>query len=86
MEVVKITKKVYEVRVAINKPFTKFGRYKELRELRNQSVQRCCFNCSHKFSDDDDIYVVMLKGTHNHLFCKECNDKALADLKKGGEQ
>ena len=45
-------------------------------------VQRCCFNCNHKFADDDDMYLAMFKGTLNHFLCKKCKDKALSDLRK----
>ena len=84
MEVVKITRKVYKCLNVTDKPFTKFGKFREIRESLGLKVQRCCFNCGHKFKDDDDVYLVMLKGTLNKLFCKNCNDKALNDLKKGG--
>ena len=82
MEVIKITKKTYKVLNAVDKPFLKFGQFRKSRESIGLSVQRCCFNCNHKFKDDDDVYLVMLKGTLNKLFCKECNDKALKDLAK----
>lgn len=84
MEVIKITKKTYKVLHAVNKPFLKFGQFRKARESIGLSVQRLCFNCNHKFKEDDDVYLVMFKGTGNKLFCKECNDKALNDLKKGG--
>lgn len=82
MEVIKITKKTYKVLHAVDKPFLKFGRYRKSRESIGNSVQRVCFNCNHKFKEDDDVYFVMLKGTLNKLFCKNCNDKALADLRQ----
>ena len=82
MEVIKITKKTYKVLHAVDKPFLKFGQFRKSRESIGLPVQRLCFNCNHKFKEDDDVYLVMLKGTLNKLFCKECNDKALADLRK----
>lgn len=83
MEVVKITKRTYRVLQAVDKPFLKFGAFRKVREERlGLSLDRCCFNCGRKFKEDDDIYLVMLKGTHNRLFCKECNDKALDDLER----
>lgn len=82
MEVIKITKKTYEVLDAVDKPFLKFGQIRKSRESIGLPVQRLCFNCNHKFKEEDDVYLVMLKGTPNKLFCKECNDKALADLRK----
>lgn len=86
MKVIKVTKRTYEVLDAANKPFLKFGQFRTTRERIGLSVQRCCFNCNHKFKDDDDVYLVILKGTLNKLFCKSCNDKALNELNKGGEQ
>lgn len=85
MKITKITKREYEVLHAVNKPFLKFGAFRNTREQLGLSVERCCFNCNHKFNDDDDIYLVIVKGTHNRLLCKKCNDKALNDLKKGGQ-
>lgn len=82
MIVEKKTIRRYEVLQATSKPFLKFEQFRKVRESIGSSVQRCCFNCNHKFKDDDDIYLVMLKGTLNKLFCKECNDKALKDLAK----
>ena len=82
MEVIKITKRTYEVLHAVDKPFLKFGQFRKTRESIELPVQRLCFNCNHKFKEDDDVYLVMLKGTLNQLFCKKCNDKALADLRK----
>lgn len=83
MIVEKKTIRRYEVLQATSKPFLKFGTFRKVREERlGLSVDRCCFNCGYKFKDYDDIYLVMLKGTHNRLFCKDCNDKALNDLKK----
>lgn len=76
----------YEVIDVSAKPFMKFGVFRETREKYRMKVERTCFCCNRKFKDDDDIYLVMLKGTLNRLFCKSCNDKALNDLKKGGLQ
>lgn len=89
MKVVKINKKEYEVINAVGNPFTKFGKLRAAKERHGSIVQRCCFNCGHKFKDDEDIYLAMFKGTLNDFLCflcKSCNDKALADLKKGGRQ
>lgn len=81
MEIIKITKRIYKVLDANNKTFLKFEQFRKSRESIGLSVQRRCFSCNHKFKDDEDTYLVMLSGTHNQLFCKECNDKALDDLK-----
>ncbi len=82
MEVIKIVKKTYKVLNVSDRPFLKFSQFREARESIGLSVQRCCFNCNRQFKDADDVYLVMLKGTLNKLFCKECHDKALRDMKK----
>ena len=84
MDVVKIIRKAYKVEQATEKPFLKFGTFRETRERLGLSVEKRCFNCGHNFKDDEYIYLVMFNGTLNHFFCKNCNDKALDDLKKGG--
>ena len=82
MEVVKITRTTYECLNAVDRPFSKFGRFRENRERLGLKVQRRCFNCGHKFAEDDEIYLAMFKGTLNHFLCKNCNDIALNDLRK----
>lgn len=82
MIIEKKTIRRYEVLHAVEKPFLPFGQFRKMKEGIGHSVQRCCFNCGHKFKDDEDVYLVMIKGTLNKLFCKECNDKALKDLEK----
>ena len=82
MEVVKITRKSYKCLNVTDKPFTKFSKFREIRERLGMKVQRCCFNCNHKFTDDDDMYLAMFKGTLNHFLCKNCRDIAMNDLRK----
>ena len=82
MEVVKITRKSYQCLNVTDKPFTKFSKFREIRESLGMKVQRCCFNCNHKFTDDDDMYLAMFKGTLNHFLCKNCRDIAMNDLRK----
>lgn len=62
MEVVKITRKVYKCLNVTDKPFIKFSKFREIRERLGMKVQRCCFNCNHKFTDDEDMYLAMFKG------------------------
>ena len=57
MEVVKVVKRTYKVLHAVDKPFLKFGQFRKSRESIGLSVQRLCFNCNHKFKDDDDVYL-----------------------------
>ena len=82
MEVVKITRKVYKCLNVTDKPFTKFSKFREIRERLGVKVQRRCFNCNHKFTDDEDMYLAMFKGTLNHFLCKNCRDIAMNDLRK----
>ena len=82
MEVVKITRKVYKCLNVTDKPFAKFSKFREIRESLGLKVQRCCFNCNRKFTDDDDMYLAMFKGTLNHFLCKNCRDIAMNDLRK----
>lgn len=86
MEVVKVITKRYKVVSAVNKPFMRFGIYRHSRQDIGLSFEDKCFNCDHKFDNEENVYLVILKGTLNHLFCKKCNDMALLDLQKGGEK
>ena len=81
MEVVKINKKTYKCLWVANHSW-KFGKFREIRKRLGLKVQRCCFNCEHKFSDDEDIYLAMFKGTLNQFLCKECMETAKNDLEK----
>lgn len=76
----------YEVLQAGKKPFMKFGFFRNVRESHNMRVQKTCFNCGHKFSDNEDVFLVIVKGHENPLLCEKCNDIALTDLKKGGAE
>lgn len=82
MEIVKVITKRYEVLDVSPKPFFKFGKFKYLREKIGLSVEHECFACSHKFDDEEDIYLAIVKGTHNRFLCNRCNDIALSDLQK----
>lgn len=82
MKVVKVTKRIYEVLHAVDRPFTKFGKFRETRERLGLKVQIRCFNCGHRFEEDEEIYLAMFRGTLNQFLCKNCNDKALSDLRK----
>lgn len=81
MEVVKITKRTYKC-LSVAESHLKFGKFREIRERLGLKVQRRCFNCGHRFAEDEDIYLAMFKGTLNHFLCKNCKDKALNDLRK----
>ena len=39
-----------------------------------------CFNCHHKFTDDEFIYLGIIKGKKNELFCEKCAN----ELKENG--
>lgn len=81
MEIVKVITKRYEVLDVSPKPF-KFGGFRYVREKMGLSVEHECFACSHKFDDDEDIYIAIVKGTHNRFLCNKCKDIALSDLQK----
>lgn len=81
MEIVKVITKRYEVLDVSPKPF-KFGGFRYVREKMGLSVEHECFVCSHKFDDDEDIYLAIVKGTHNRFLCNKCKDIALSDLQK----
>ena len=34
-----------------------------------------CFNCGHRFSDDEDINAAFMIGHKNVFVCNECADK-----------
>lgn len=84
MQVVKITKKVYNAVgcECSDKPFlTNFGRYKELREEVGSYVQKTCFNCHCKFKPEDLIWLACFdNGCGNKLLCTECRDLCNKDL------
>lgn len=82
MKVIKIIRQEYEVENASAKPFMKFGAFRATREKLGLSVIMRCFNCGHKFKDKDDTYLILFKNAPNQLFCKNCNDNALEDLRK----
>lgn len=81
MKVIKITIREYEILHVTEKPFMKFGAFKEIRNRLNLSVESRCFNCDKRFQDDEDIYLSMVKGMPNRLLCKRCHDIALNDQK-----
>lgn len=72
----------YEVLYVSAKPFMKFGVIRETREKYGMKVERTCFCCGHKFKDEENTYLAILKGTTNKLLCEECNKKALNDINK----
>lgn len=82
MKVVKIIRQEYEVENASAKPFMKFGAFRATREKLGLSAIMRCFNCGYKFKDEDDTYIILFKNAPNQLFCKNCNDNALEDLRK----
>lgn len=72
----------YEVLDVSEKPFMKFGLLRKTREMYGLKVERTCFNCGHKFKDDENTYLAIIKDTTNKLLCEECNKKALHDINK----
>lgn len=86
MEITKITKRTYIVSQVIEKPFMKFGVFRQSREKLGLNVEKTCFCCGHKFFDDEDVFLAFFKNTHNRLLCENCNQKALIELKLKEEQ
>lgn len=74
MEVKVTVTRIYVVSQAMDRPFMKFGIFQQPRENLGLHVERKCFNCGHKFTDDEDTFLVLFKNTHNRLFCRECNE------------
>lgn len=72
----------YEVLDVSAKPFMKFGTFRQTRERLNLKIEKTCFNCGHKFKDEENTYLAILKGSLNKLLCEECNKKALQDINK----
>ena len=36
---------------------------------------KSCFNCRHKFQDNEFIYLGIIQGKKNEIFCEKCADK-----------
>lgn len=81
MEVKVTITRTYVVSQVMDRPFMKFGTFRKSREKLGLSVERKCFSCGHKFTDDEDTFLVFFNNTHNRLFCRECKEKALRELK-----
>ena len=81
MEITKTITKHYKIFQVAEKPFTKYGRYREVRESHGMSCQKTCFNCGRKFTDDEDFFLICATGG-NRLVCEECNHKLLEEFKK----
>lgn len=82
MEITKITKRTYIVSQVTEKPFMKFGLFRQTREKLRMKVEKTCFCCGHKFFDDEDVFLAFFKNTRNRLICEKCNQKALTELKE----
>ena len=35
-------------------------------------TRETCFNCNHKFNDTDAVYLGLLDGHKNEIFCEKC--------------
>lgn len=82
MEVKKTVTRTYIVSQVHDRSFMKFGTFRKTREKLGLKVERTCFCCGRKFMDEEDTFLVFFKNTANRLFCKECNDKALSEIKE----
>lgn len=39
-----------------------------------------CFECGHKFADNEHTYLGIVKGDKNRIFCKSCAEKIALEL------
>ena len=70
--VVKRTVRKYEVTFV-----RRFMTYAKFREARRgmENTPRVCFYCGNEFKDDEHIYLGMVKGHLNQIFCECCGEK-----------
>lgn len=60
-----------------------FTKLSESREKLGLKVQKTCFNCKRKFSDDERLYVgVFNNHAGNKFLCEECWKTAMRELGK----
>lgn len=46
-------------------------RHKRLIDM-HPKTRETCFNCNHKFNDTDAVYLGLLDGHKNEIFCEKC--------------
>lgn len=52
-------------------PFMKYDFFTDARKGMRHTPQTC-FRCGHKFVDSDMIYLGVVKGDKNRIFCESC--------------
>ena len=84
MEIIKTTvikkTKVYKVTaVAWARPLP-YKKVKDAQNRKHKSFTDKCFNCHHKFKDDDPLYIANTLHSGNIYLCKKCMEIAKKDL------
>lgn len=76
MKITKTSAKTYEVLGIYPYPPT-WGKFKATREKYHLPVAKFerCFSCNHKFSEDEKLYVMVVKPEGNKLVCEKCAEK-----------
>lgn len=82
MEISKTVTKTYKISSII--PFGKYGDFVAARKKAfggdGKMKKLCkCFNCGHRFSDDEDINAAFMIKHQNVFVCNECADKLRAE-------
>lgn len=79
-----VTKKYYRLIDAFPTHFPlDFNTLNSGREKIGLKTQKLCFNCHHKFLDDEKLYVgVFNNHAGNKFLCKDCWTKAMKELGK----
>ena len=87
MEIVKTITKKYQILDVFNKPFMKWGIFRQTRERIGLSTNKLqhCFICNHKFTEDEYFYLSPVKYVGNMSLCEECAKKAIDQLEKEKE-
>ena len=78
MEITKVTTRKYDVKFYPNSPIKFVWKdFKRIREINKQSISKFdhCFCCGHKFSDEEKLIVVTVKGEGNRFACQKCLEK-----------
>lgn len=78
MEITKVTTRKYDVKFYPNSPIEFVWKdFKRIREINKQSISKFdhCFCCGHKFSDEEKLIVVTVKGEGNRFACQKCLEK-----------
>ena len=70
----KIEKEIHRVVQYFVVAIRYIGSYKRLIDM-HPKTRETCFNCNHKFNDTDAVYLGLLDGHKNEIFCEKCAKK-----------